>query len=527
FAISLIINGCQKEIIVLPAPKIEITSFEESAFGEFHAEISIDLGEGQSIKGAELRLEDITVESEPPIIKKIELSEERKQTRVLTISEVKINHDYKTFAVIKTENYEYVSEIKIMRASKNHFIFEVVEDPYFANPAEKISDYVSIGEKFTAIFYFQSNIENKNLEIRLDRNIKLNHNLILDGNYSENRGFKEVYGEVEVPMVLEPKEYDVYAYVDDVEIKAAGKIKVLSARWNLYNDDFPGSILEEKAWFLVDDELFTVQNYYSSVDRSMNFPVYKFNLANNSWTRVSNFENYELGEYQHKVLPYNIQYNSNGYLFFNEDNESIKLFTYDKSIDSWSFVTEYPGSGIWDHVVFCIGNNLFVGGGSHRNFNGPGGFKEFWVFNFDTKVWKQLNNFPSDFLSVGTSSCSGDKSAYIFESEKRLWNYEPETDQWKLMNRFPGIERIFSSLVLHNNEVYVIGGYQNNGMKYSLWDCWKYSLSEEKWELHSFLPHASERGIVFNWNSKIHYGMGYHTNWNHDDITNIYTLNEN
>ncbi len=525
--ICFIMYGCQKEIIVLPTPQIEITSYEETAFGEFQVEVMIDLGEGQQIKGAELILDDITVENASSIIKKIEVSEERKQFKVITIDEVKVNHDYKAVASLKTENYEYVSKLKIIRASKNNFVLEVAEDPFFANSFESISDYVSRGDKFNAIFYFQSDIENKSLEIRLDRKIKLNHNLVFDGNYSENRGYKEVYGEVEVPLLLESKEYDVYAYVDDVEIKAAGRIKVLPANWNLYNDDFPGEILEDKAWFLADNELYIIQNFYSSVDRSSNFPVYKFNLDENSWTRVNNFENYELGEYQYKVLPYNIQHKSNGYLFFNENDESIKLYKYDKSLNSFNFVTEYPGSGMWDHVVFYIDNNLFIGGGSHRSFDGPGGLSEFWVFDFNTEVWKQLNDFPSDFLSVGTSSCSGANDAYIFESEKRLWNYEPEIDQWKLMNRFPGIERSLSSLVLHNGEVFVIGGYQNNGIRYSLWDCWKYSPSEEKWELHSFLPHASEMGIAFNWKAKIYYGVGYHTNWNHEDITNIYTLNQN
>jgi hypothetical protein len=156
----IFLTTCKEDLITLSPPQIEVISFEEIAFGKFEIEIALDLGERQQIKKAEIILEDITVNSSTNIIKDLSITDKQNQTISVLIDNAKINHDYKAYAKITTDKYEYLSEFKIIRASKNSFSFEILNNDYYYDYENNISNMVNRGDSLIALFYFQSDIKN-------------------------------------------------------------------------------------------------------------------------------------------------------------------------------------------------------------------------------------------------------------------------------------------------------------------------------------------------------------------------------
>ena len=117
----IFLSACKEELITLSPPQIEINSIEEVAFGKFNIEIQLDIGENQQIKKVEVILEDITVDTSPKIIKTLSITEEQNQIVTVLIDNAEPNHDYKINTRVTTEEYDYFSDFKIIRASKNNF----------------------------------------------------------------------------------------------------------------------------------------------------------------------------------------------------------------------------------------------------------------------------------------------------------------------------------------------------------------------------------------------------------------------
>jgi hypothetical protein len=526
FKICLLIfflTTCKEDIITLSPPQIEIISFEEITFGKFEIKIALDLGERQQIKTAEIILEDITVISPTNIIRDLSLTEQQNQTINVLIDNAKINHDYKAFAKITTDKYEYLSEFKIIRASKNSFSFEILNNENYFDYENNISNMVNRGDSLIAELYFQSEIKNKKIEIKLNKSIKVDHNLFFDGDYSFTNAGKMLVGQIYIPANLNPGDFEVYAYIDDVEIKATTKIRVLNGKWNVFDKSFPGENLAERAWFVKGNNLI-IAGGTPPWSRPSSFPVWRYDLTNKTWKQMKDFTSSKETE-DRRILSYSNFINNEGYILFYVNNAPIEIWKYNEEDDTWVFITNYPIYASEYHLNFSIANILYISGLT-RPEDWINNVYQVWSFDFEEKKWERLNNLPTTIEADFTETSSTNEKGYIFERSitNRMWEYNPENDIWKLMSRFPGPKRENSNLIEKDGNIYLIGGNQIWAGGITLRDCWVFSPSKNIWYLNSFIPDRSQSGIAFCWNSKIIYGMSYYQNWNLSYDSFLYEL---
>ncbi|HSO88452.1 MAG TPA: hypothetical protein VLQ91_18005 [Draconibacterium sp.] len=522
----IFLTTCKEGLITLSPPQIEVISFEEIAFGKFEIDIALDLGERQQIKKAEIILEDITVTASTNIIKDLSITDKQNQIISVLIDNAKPNHDYKTYAKITTDEYEFLSEFKILRASKNIFTLELLKDDYYSDYDNNISNTVNRGDSLIALFYFQSDIKNKEVEIKLNKTIKVDHNLLFDGDYTYAGENKILIGQIYIPANIESGDYEVYAYIDGTEIKANTKIRVLKGIWNLFDKNFPGEELAERAWFVKGNNLI-IAGGAPTWSRPSSFPVWKYDLTNKIWKQMKDFTSSKETE-DRRILSYSNFINNEGYILFYVNNAPIEIWKYNEEDDTWVFITNYPIYASEYHLNFSIANKLYISGLT-RPEDWINNVYQVWSFDFEEKKWERLNNLPATIEADFNETCSTKDKVYIFErsNTNRMWEYNPANDTWKLMSRFPGPKRENSNLIEKDGNIYLIGGNQIWGGGITLRDCWKFSPSTNTWNLNSFIPKRSQCGIAFCWNSKIIYGMSYYQNWDLTYDSFLYELNSN
>lgn len=110
--------ACKKESTTLPPPVIEILSATTSDLSTYVVELKIDLGEGQVVKNANLVFDDITLISNPDIIKEIPITHERNQEHTISLHLDELNHDFAVKGYIETEHYKYYSNSQIISTQK-------------------------------------------------------------------------------------------------------------------------------------------------------------------------------------------------------------------------------------------------------------------------------------------------------------------------------------------------------------------------------------------------------------------------
>lgn len=519
FVFSLL--GCNKELVILPSPKIEIVSAKSTDLSTYVVDIKIDLGEGQNIKGAKLIFDDITIISATDIVKEITLSNERYQEHTISLHIEQLNHDFAIKAFIETEYNKYYSNEEIIRTIKNTFHPWMVMDNMYGNENEKIADCLNKGERFTLFVNYLNDFTPQTVDVRLNKIISLEHNVDFS-DYSCTNDFIRTSGKVNLPENINPGVYEIYLYVDGHEFKAEHKIKVLDGEWNVIDSTYPGEFRGDYASFLIDDDVYVVGGEFYVTQLTYS-PVWRYNLNEKQWYQMTNFPH--PGDVtKNEIYPYNLKYNNKGFVVI-ENDHTIELWRYNNISDDWSKITEYPGIGSATTCGFIIDNSIYLGGGY---FNKEMAY-DFWSFNFITNEWNQLNNLPINYSYLSCNlSCVYESKAYTYIFSNELWEYNPINDVWNEKSKLPGPERFTSNLVLLDNKFYLLGGSYSNYGHCGLKDCWQYSIASDSWELKSFMPSFFSKGIAFNYEGKIIAGLGYVTHgYSHYDLTQLYQLSFN
>ena len=82
----------------------------------------------------------------------------------------------------------------------------------------------------------------------------------------------------------------------------------------------------------------------------------------------------------------------NGYIATGFDGNYLKDFwQYSVLTNSWTAMSDFPGSGRQGMINFIIKNKLYmIGGRPASNI----AINEVWEYNFTTTIWTQKNNLP-------------------------------------------------------------------------------------------------------------------------------------
>jgi len=494
-----LLPGCKKITeTLLPSPQISIVSAKPTALTDYEVTVKVDLGDGQPVKSAEVTFTDITVLTDSAFIVPVSLTGEKQQTVTVRLRTSRLNHDYSVKATIHTDKYVYSSELAIIRSDKNIFRAYMLEDDYYSIPELGVAECGNRGSRIVLFIDYQNQFTPDSLSLRLNRTIPL------PGTFDWNAIGGTALAVGTLPADIEPGIYEIYIYIDGVEIRCENKVKILGGTWSLIDATYQGPKNVDQSWFLLGDDLYLVGGHYPVSTVSV-FPVWKFNLQTGQWQNKINFPATGNISYD-EIFPFNLQYNNEGYVLHRHDT-MVKLWKYQPGTDSWIMVTTYPGAGKTRLNCFVIQHQLFAGGGGSISMGDH--VYDFWSYDFITGIWTRLNDTPVGYAVCSNSACVDGTNAYLFEYSRKLWKYEPEGDLWTEKARFIQPRRSNSTLVYFGGKLYLTGGTYYTYPYFELNDCWEYSISDDTWQLNSFLPDRLNYGLSFAWDGKIVAGMGF------------------
>lgn len=505
--------ACKKERTMLPAPSIEILSATTRDLSTYVVELKIDLGEGQEVKNANLVFDDITLISKPDIIKEIPITQERNQEHTISLHLDELNHDFAVKGYIETENYSYYSNEQIIRSKKNTFRPYILVDDMYGN--DEVAKYLNQGSRFSILVNYSNIFTPKTVEIALNKDVFLEHTLDFSDPWFGD-GIT-CLGFAYLPPDLPTDIYEVSVFVDGHEFISEEKIEILEGRWSKIDSTYPGEARGDYASFLLGDDIYIAGGEYTAT-LIHDSPVWKYNHINKQWTQLTDFPH--PGEVtKNEIYSYSLKYQEQGMLML-KNADTVELWKYDELFDDWDRVNQYPGIGTAKSCAFIINNKLYVGGGYDLNKKTA---NDFWSYDFNTSEWKQLNDIPFNSYDRCNPSQIHQEKAWVFTFYDGWWMYEPETDSWIRKADFPGPERVFGTLTLLDDNMYLIGGLYYDLGTYGLKDCWQYSISQDKWELKAFLPALFSNGISYNYRGNITYGLGFVTHgYSHYDVRELY-----
>lgn len=499
--------GCKKEVVTFMSPKISISSVSIKTITCYEINVDINLGEGQKIKKAKLVFEDITVLSSPGFEKSIELNDSTVQRKTIKVQPNLINHDYSVKALLETDKYLYSSEIMIIRSIKNNFSFTILELERYSTIDNTIACFLNPGQKLVVSIAYDNQFPSKTVEVKLNGTLSASNTIDFSNYYYGSLGLISG-GSVTVPDNTPPGDYEVDIFIDGYKFVANKKIRVLEGKWTEYDNKYPGDKRLNYSHFTIGDKLYLVGGKYASTTLSKS-PIWEYDLRAKKWTSKKDFP-HQSSPVKCGIFPFQLKFNDEGYVVVRND-QTIELWKYNTTDDSWDKVTNYPGLGKLELTGFIINNELFLGGGIANNGNLY--VNDFWSFDLNSGKWEKRGDFKISKYFLFDSFCTNKGREYLFSTTNNLIEYNPETDVWTEKARFTGSVRYGSSLVSFDDNLFLVGGMSvpETWNYYGFNDCWQYSTIKDSWQLKAFLPCYSNRGISFIYDNMIICGLGYIT----------------
>jgi len=168
-----------------------------------------------------------------------------------------------------------------------------------------------------------------------------------------------------------------------------------------------------------------------------------------------------------------------------DDNNINKLkdFWVMNESGSWTQLAFLPDEALHrdEAVGFAVNGKIYLGTGSGETSQNNR-LKDFWAYDPAGDTWSPVSDFPGSArygaiaFSIGNKGyvCSGNDGGW----QKDLWEYDPATDSWDDKASYGGDKREDAVVFVINDIAYVCTG-TNNGS--ALRDFYSYNASEDKW----------------------------------------------
>lgn len=283
------------------------------------------------------------------------------------------------------------------------------------------------------------------------------------------------------------------------------------SRYNLLTDTWEVNItsmsaITPDAGFVIDSIVYLT----SSVTGSNAF--WAFDTTNLTWTQKSNYPGASGKRGAFAFVVDGKGYYGGGRNYQNDGctgNTSITpgcyfnfFYEYNPQTDTWTQKADFPIS-IVGAVAAGVGNKGYVGLGSRQKISPPYD-KEvnsalWFEYNHQTDIWSAKQNFMNfsvtDFYNISNSSITilgsdifvlgGNNNNYSGSySNDNLYKFDTLTDTWSLIDNKLGGNRIESTGVFINGNLYAGGG---NDHEY-LQDFYKYNPQNDLWEQKANFP---------------------------------------
>lgn len=198
--------------------------------------------------------------------------------------------------------------------------------------------------------------------------------------------------------------------------------------------------------------------------------VYEYKPATNQWTQKASFIGTPIFGASSAVV------NNIGYVVCGDDWDlgywrHSEMYSYNPTINSWNYVTNFPSDGRRDPCAFVINSKIYVGTGSDNSYTDVG---DWWEFNPSTGVWTQKAFFAGSPRSQAVAFGVNGKG-YLGTGGQMdvqdFWEYDAALNSWTEINSFPGQGRENSASFVIGNLAYVACG--TSGTNYG--DCWEFN----------------------------------------------------
>ena len=241
---------------------------------------------------------------------------------------------------------------------------------------------------------------------------------------------------------------------------------------------FPGQLRHSSGSFTLNNFGFIVGGYGSN--NQVLDDVWKFDATTETWQQMNDAP---IGLYGASFFVVNdTAYMINGW-DSTLSNANDSLYRYDELTDSWSAISQYPGTPSYTCISFVLNNKVYIGIGYSPLTN------ELWEYEPSTNTWTSKANFPSN-LRQNCTSFVLNNIAYVglgassFSAYDDIYSYDPLADQWTLVGTFPGGGRYATTSFVINNKAYVGCGSDLNNF-YN--DVWEFDPSTLQWtQLNDF-----------------------------------------
>jgi N-acetylneuraminic acid mutarotase len=234
-----------------------------------------------------------------------------------------------------------------------------------------------------------------------------------------------------------------------------------------------------------------------------------YDPTSNNWERKADYP----GGITHDPIAF--AYNNEPYIGLGTDNNTnyrTGIFKFIDSLNQWTKITDFPGIGRYNSTSFVLANKLYICCGFNQSQGGC--LNDFWQYDFLSKTWLQLTNFPGGSTRTPKALTINGK-AYMLVSGNdncgtslvnHLWEFNPADNSWLDKSIVPGTKPRVGGVAYSDGSklVFGLGAYNQ--------DFYAYDPKLNKWDSIAGTYAGGYGPINFYINSKLYVGLGLNPN---------------
>ncbi|MDC1067606.1 kelch repeat-containing protein [Candidatus Kapabacteria bacterium] len=237
----------------------------------------------------------------------------------------------------------------------------------------------------------------------------------------------------------------------------------------------------------------------STPDGSMLADFYKYDPVTNEWTSLGNYPGPGRG------FGYGVSYNGKAYVGMGIIQEGAQqgygndLWEFDPTTEQWTQLAPLdPLKGRYHPAFIAANGKIFTGAGAGLlNATTPSNLNDWWEYDIETNVWRELPNIPGPqrhhpfYFGIGNDAyvVCGHGSDFVTSSStgnnvqiyNDVYKWDSETEQWETLNDFPGEGRVAGTQFSYNGKGYLLSGEGEDHQLLEEGEMWEFDPEFNEW----------------------------------------------
>lgn len=197
----------------------------------------------------------------------------------------------------------------------------------------------------------------------------------------------------------------------------------------------------------------------------------------------------------------------------------LSLSTYTTTAQSWTSITDFPGTERDDGIAFVIGNKAYCGTGLQVGWTPT---LDMYALDMQNDSWAPVSFMPPGSERQYACGFSYQNKGFVFGGINGtnylndLWIYDALNNSWQAGNPMPAIGRAGASVFVIQNTAYIIGGKDASGIPLN--EVWAYDCTTNLWTQKNNFPFGGRwRAVATTIANKGYFMLGL-------DVANTYPI---